>query len=359
MNRREFLRVGGVAMLAATSPTQTAQAVPDPGASGWYDVREFGARGDGRVDDTAPISAAIGAALRGGGGVVWVPPGVYLTSTQRIGGGITFQGAGWQSILRLLPGTKGHLIETPAAQASYFAVVRDLCLDGNRDHNTAGDVLHLFSATNFRLEGLRVMNAARHGIALSGDEDSPTIAPWIVDSCILSCSGNGIDVAGSTTDCKIRSVDIGWCDKGVVLPNSSFLSDVTIWQCNTGLLGYWAANSHLHLVRTERCNYSGFWFEGCRDTSIEQCRSYENNQSRGSYHGFQLTGSKSHPTRRLSFVGCMSGLAGSRVERQLFGFSDGGSKYVDYIITEACTAAGNLKGGYRLGGAHNKAHANL
>lgn len=46
----------------------------------WINVKDFGAKGDGVTDDTAAIQAAITAAKNAGGGVVWLPAGVYLIS---------------------------------------------------------------------------------------------------------------------------------------------------------------------------------------------------------------------------------------------------------------------------------------
>jgi Pectate lyase superfamily protein len=46
-----------------------------------FDVRDFGATGDGKTLDTAAITKAIRAANAAGGGHVIFPPGVYLTGT--------------------------------------------------------------------------------------------------------------------------------------------------------------------------------------------------------------------------------------------------------------------------------------
>lgn len=46
-----------------------------------FDVRDFGATGDGKTLDTPAISKAIQAAAASGGGSVLVPPGTYLTGT--------------------------------------------------------------------------------------------------------------------------------------------------------------------------------------------------------------------------------------------------------------------------------------
>ena len=47
-------------------------------------VCDFGAKGDGKSEDTAAIQLAIDAARDAGGGGVWFPAGAYLTSTLRL-----------------------------------------------------------------------------------------------------------------------------------------------------------------------------------------------------------------------------------------------------------------------------------
>ena len=46
---------------------------------GYYNVRDFGAVGDGITRDTDAINAAIIAASRDGGGTVYFPPGTYAS----------------------------------------------------------------------------------------------------------------------------------------------------------------------------------------------------------------------------------------------------------------------------------------
>jgi len=320
----------------------------------------MGAKGDGRTDDTNALQAAIDRARAEGGGRVWLPPGIFCTSTLTLPGGVAIQGCGWQSILRLRSGANVDLIVTPTGRTSYYGVVQDLCLDGNRSHNNRGCGIRLHGAINYRIEAVKLVGFAGSGIMLGGASGAPTIAPWILNCGVYECGGAGIDRDAYCTDVKIHAVDIGRCAKGVVLPNSSFLSDVTIWQCVTGVHGYWAANAHLVQVRCERCRNEGFLFEGCTDISLESCRAYENNQSARGHDGFAFRGTKEHPCARISIVGCMSGLTGSKFEKQRFGFSDGGSEHVDYILCSGCAAFGNEVAGFDLAaGDHDFVSHNL
>jgi hypothetical protein len=77
-SRRALLRGAGLLSLPwlAGSP-RSARSEPAP-----LSVRAHGARGDGKVKDTAAIQAAVDAATPGG--VVFFPPGDYLSGTLRL-----------------------------------------------------------------------------------------------------------------------------------------------------------------------------------------------------------------------------------------------------------------------------------
>jgi polygalacturonase len=51
--------------------------------------RQFGAIGDGRALDSPAIKAAIDACNKGGGGVVYCPPGRYLCGTVELKSNVT------------------------------------------------------------------------------------------------------------------------------------------------------------------------------------------------------------------------------------------------------------------------------
>jgi polygalacturonase len=63
--------------LGLNTPAESAQNPAAPFA-GIYDVKGFGAKGDGKTVDTPAINRAIEAAAAGGGGTVRFPAGTYL-----------------------------------------------------------------------------------------------------------------------------------------------------------------------------------------------------------------------------------------------------------------------------------------
>jgi polygalacturonase len=79
--RRDFLRTGGLGVAAIALPAATRAAQnqkPSSTAPAVFDVRTYGATGDGKTLDTAAVNRAIEAASAAGGGVVLFPAGMYL-----------------------------------------------------------------------------------------------------------------------------------------------------------------------------------------------------------------------------------------------------------------------------------------
>jgi len=74
---------------AAVLPANAVKGVNDSGARN-YDLRDYGAKGDGITLDTAAFNSAIAACAAAGGGQVLVPPGLYLTGTIRLKSNIAF-----------------------------------------------------------------------------------------------------------------------------------------------------------------------------------------------------------------------------------------------------------------------------
>jgi polygalacturonase len=79
--------------VSAEGPAQTAGRRATPTA-GWRDVREFGAEGDAKTDDTAAFQRALDEAGKAGGGTVYAPTGRYLfKGSLTVPGGVTLEGS--------------------------------------------------------------------------------------------------------------------------------------------------------------------------------------------------------------------------------------------------------------------------
>jgi polygalacturonase len=80
--RRDLLRAGSFGLAGAALPSVSLAASKKKGepsaAAGIFNVREYGATGDGKTLDTDAVNRAIEAAAAAGGGLVLFPPGTYL-----------------------------------------------------------------------------------------------------------------------------------------------------------------------------------------------------------------------------------------------------------------------------------------
>src|SRR5215467_6822709 len=91
--RRAFLKGTGAMTLAlAAGPVEavrprgvTRESITD------FDVRKFGATGDGKTLDSPSINQAIAAAAAAGGGTVQLPAGSYLCRSIRLKSNVTLQ----------------------------------------------------------------------------------------------------------------------------------------------------------------------------------------------------------------------------------------------------------------------------
>src|ERR1039458_4978090 len=92
MLRRTYLNclTGVLGALGARAQSASSPQGAQPGVAedGLYNVRAFGARGDGKRFDTDAIQKAIDTCAANGGGTVHLPAGVYLCATLTIRGNV-------------------------------------------------------------------------------------------------------------------------------------------------------------------------------------------------------------------------------------------------------------------------------
>jgi polygalacturonase len=87
--RRQLLRTAGIGLvgtIVSSGEGRWARAIAptDGNAPVVFDIRLFGAAGDGKTDDTAAINHAIDAAAGAGGGIVLCPAGSYQAYSIRL-----------------------------------------------------------------------------------------------------------------------------------------------------------------------------------------------------------------------------------------------------------------------------------
>lgn len=130
-------------------------------------MQAFGAKGDGKADDTAAIKKAI-AALPANGGIVCFPPGIFKVSeTLKFGSSVIFQGAGARAATVIKSNLQAAVFQSKDSRALHYSVhFRDLKIDNTTKDNANGIGIDF---TNVKLGGIRnvyVLNAET-GILLS------------------------------------------------------------------------------------------------------------------------------------------------------------------------------------------------
>jgi len=104
----QYLGVGCAASLLLVGPSsiQTVQASVNPAQpiipNKIFDVKNYGAAGDGVTPDTKAIQAAINAASAAGGGIVEIPAGIYLCGPLQLASQINLR-VDKGATLRMLP----------------------------------------------------------------------------------------------------------------------------------------------------------------------------------------------------------------------------------------------------------------
>ena len=173
-----------------------------------YNVRDYGATGDGSSNDRAAIQRALDDAYTAGGGSVYLPAGTYAIAPTagtkatyaglQIRDNVTVYGDGMgDTVIKVMDGYAGGMtgiMRTPYGQENANITVRDLTLDGNRA-NTTGKVDGWFNGfipgqdgkdTNITLERMEIKNASGYGF----DPHEQTVGLVIRDSV---AHGNGLD----------------------------------------------------------------------------------------------------------------------------------------------------------------------
>src|SRR5580704_19113647 len=106
-----------------------------------YNVRDFGAKGDGAALDTVPVQAAIDACTRDRGGIVLVPAGVFVIGTVEMKSNVT---------LRVAAG--GKLLGTDDGKQYYAADAIPLHGDSTLEDGNVG-LIFAVKAENITIEG--------------------------------------------------------------------------------------------------------------------------------------------------------------------------------------------------------------
>ena len=176
-----------------------------------FDVMDFGAKGDGVTLDTAAIQSALDAAYAAGGGVVYLPEGVYIVHSitgdasdgaLQIRDNVTLAGAGMGlSTIKVRDGEISKItgiVRTPSGEVTHDVVIQDLTIDGNHQNNS-GEIDGFFCGVtpgsndydyNILIQRVEIQNVSRYGF----DPHEQTKNLTIRDSIAHDNIGDGFTI---------------------------------------------------------------------------------------------------------------------------------------------------------------------
>jgi hypothetical protein len=160
------------------------------GGYAYYNVKDYGAAGDGEADDTAAIQAAVDAAYNGYGksGTVYLPRGVYvITDTITLYNCISLLGDGYDdrpggSAIKA-GGSLSAMIRTAELNGHHLNI-ENLTFDGGKDSGcTIGWALDLQDFLGSRVAGIKIHNISGGGIYSRWTENyAGSWVNWFINS---------------------------------------------------------------------------------------------------------------------------------------------------------------------------------
>jgi hypothetical protein len=236
-----------------TAPTD-AMAFGQIPALAFFNVKDYGAKGDNNTDDAGAIASAIAAATSAGGGVVYFPSGKYkVLSTILVPQNVNIQGVGTASVIRPANITPmngvftitGSLVSIEKLMIEPFnfgyfqnPVAAGIYATGNVQNILIRDV------TMFYINGY-ALQFARSGTynGLYGPNYHPR--GIVVDNCYFSNCAQGIMVQGwgAGGTCAVR-IDNTWI-ANANLTDAILLQDTHDVQVNDF---FWSGNTNIKLL---------------------------------------------------------------------------------------------------------------
>lgn len=205
-------------------------------------ARQFGAKGDGKSDDTKSIQSAIdAAAVRGG--AVFLPPGVYHTGELQIRPHVSLNGIpawdyehGFGSVLRLADAHAGCLLNITGA---FGATIDGLALDGGKlgkgvhgvwlnkpDYGKQEDTFRIERSqiANFTGDGVHLTRAwcfsIRHCMIAYNTGDGILLRGWdgfLLDNWFSGNRGAGFAAREENASCTFTGNRIEWNREGILI----------------------------------------------------------------------------------------------------------------------------------------------
>ncbi len=174
-----------------------------------FNVTEYGAVADDGLDDSAAVQNAIDSARNAGGGVVYVPNGLYPVADLKLYSKIELRGETWAAVLRQNSSAAGvHYVFSvnPGSEAlgnsQSDITIRRLTLMDNIESSSFLEhqhVLNLNGVKNVLIDGVQIAGFRGDGIYLgSGNDGLPDGTLGYAIDFFGAGQGSEISIVGNT-----------------------------------------------------------------------------------------------------------------------------------------------------------------
>jgi hypothetical protein len=293
----------------------------------YVDVRDYGAVGNGVVDDTAAIQAAINAAT--GGGTVLLPAGTYGVSATLVLDdyvALIGQGIGLSTLFVLAGAAPVVITNADVVNGNPGLTIRGLTIDGNRA-NATGSSAHgiaLYGCQDgLTLEDIEVHDCWGTGVYLSGEALLGFLRPTFIRGIDTHHNWVGFQISYAHRRTVIQGINAESNEyHGVVFDVTQLTaSDITARYNGNGgggpadVCGIWIRNiatgSFVNLVA--ELNYRhGIYVQGATNTVGSSWRAQGNGQLTSNTYDdvhFAVNGSGYGETTNFSLAGLVAGQA--------------------------------------------------
>ncbi len=160
--------------------------VPLAGFAQTLNVKDYGAVGDGRTNDTAALTAALKAAQTTADRMVYVPAGVYRYDKTLVLDGIHLEGAGpGKTIFETLNSADSSLKLTGNGPELANIAIRPVTAPTKRDTTPWSGGVHVVDASHFLIDRVHIDKMASVGMMIrrSGGTESQ---PSVISNCVVT-----------------------------------------------------------------------------------------------------------------------------------------------------------------------------
>ncbi len=159
-----------------------------------FDVKAYGATGNGVTDDATNVQSAITAA-QAVGGVVYFPPGTYLIGTAlSFTGRMAIRGASWDSKIKAKAALNDYIIKLDGVYDNR-GYIQDIEIDGNCTNSTGGGI-SAPGAVESTFFNVHFTNCYDWGLKLSGFVSAAFGHHNRVQNCLFDLSAASAGIGG-------------------------------------------------------------------------------------------------------------------------------------------------------------------